>query len=168
MIQAPVVLASPELYIAGLRERVDVRTAGPRIGSLWRKLTMAGEIEGQVPNGLSYGASIYASQTEFDYLAGVPLKNGFTALPEGYTLLEVPAQTWLVFEHRGHMGSMPGTIHNIWAEWFPSQTEWRPAPQSTVSPMLLEVYDEERFDPKQGSGIVELWVAADKAATAAP
>lgn len=158
------------LHITGLRERVDVKTAGPRIGSLWRRLDMHGQIDGQVEGQPSYGLSYPASQTEFEYVAGVPVKNGFAAVPDGFVLVEIPERTWLVFEHRGHVQTMAGTIHKIWTDWFPQQTEWRPAEASSVTPMLVEVYDDERFDATQGSGIVELWVAAEPGpgATAKP
>lgn len=159
-MKQPAVVPSRTLYIAGLRERVDVKTAGPRIGSMWRKLNMHGRLDGQVEGQPAYGVSYPGSPTEFEYVAGVPVKNGFVTVPEGFVLVEIPEQTWLVFEHRGHVQTLPDTIHKIWTDWFPQQTEWRPAEASSVTPMLLEAYDEDRFDATQGAGIVELWVSA--------
>ena len=165
-MKQPDVVQGRPLYIAGLRQRMDAKIAGPRIASLWRKLNMHGKVEGQIDGQPAYGVSYFANDKEFDYVAGVAVKNGFVTVPEGFVLLEIPEQTWLVFEHRGHVQTLPDTIHKIWTDWFPRQTEWKPAETSAVTPIVMEAYDEERFDATQGAGIVELWVAA--AATAKP
>lgn len=62
----------------------------------------------------------HKDETTFDYSIAV-LANGNAEAPEGFTVNEIPARTWAVFECRG---AMPDAIQQLWhkicTEFFPS------------------------------------------------
>lgn len=63
----------------------------------------------------------HTEETTFDYSLAVPYADDAAEVPEGFSVSEIPARTWAVFECRG---AMPEAIqqlwHNIASEFFPS------------------------------------------------
>ena len=66
-------------------------------------------------------------------------------------MLDIPAGTYAVFTHRGHISDLPKMVYTAWNKGLPDA-----GLEPTMAPDF-EVYDE-RFDPKTGRGVVELWL----------
>jgi AraC family transcriptional regulator len=86
---------------------------------------------------------------EFPYMIGVAHDVG--PVPDGYTVMEIPAHTWAMFRC---VGAMPRAIQDLWhqiyTEFFPT-SEYRP-----VSGIDLEAYyDGDMNDPAYVS---EIWI----------
>jgi AraC family transcriptional regulator len=65
--------------------------------------------------------------------------------------IRLPAQRPAVFSHRGHISTIRSTVYTIWNKWLPeSGLAVADAPD-------FERYDD-RFDPKSGSGVVEICI----------
>jgi AraC family transcriptional regulator len=65
--------------------------------------------------------------------------------------VRIPAQRYAVFSHRDHVSRIRAAFYTIWNRWLPaSNHEHADAPD-------FERYDE-RFDPRTGTGTVEIWL----------
>jgi AraC family transcriptional regulator len=147
-LASPRLVTSEGLLLFGLAQRCE-RLADPAIPLLWSKfLPHFGQIPGQIGN-VAYGA-IYNSgdSSHYDYLCAVAM-TAFPNHPPEFTRLRIPAQTYAVFEHRGHISTIAGTFKAIWGQGLAGL-------QALTAP-TLEVYDE-RFDGRTGLGGLEIWV----------
>jgi AraC family transcriptional regulator len=100
---------------------------------------------------VAYGAVYDVDENNhFDYLCGVEVP-AFPAHPAEFTRLEVPAQTYAVFEHRDHISSIQHTWTRACEQGL-QEAGCRPADGP-----ILERYGEQ-FDGRTGLGGVELWV----------
>lgn len=85
---------------------------------------------------------------DFPYFIGAEYSGG--EIPEGFTVKEVPAATWAVFNMEGDMPEAVQKLwHDIFANFFPS-SDYRP-----TCCFDLEVYSSDNF-----SG--EIWIAVEK------
>jgi len=91
---------------------------------------------------------------KMDYMCGVAVTEDAVA-PEGLTLLRIEPQLYAVFSHRDHISKIKDTWDAIFQEWCPSSGR-----KLTAAPQF-EVYDE-RFDPKTGNGVVEIWIPIER------
>ena len=57
------------------------------------------------------------SEETFKYMLCQFLPKGLT-IPDKFTVLDIPAETWAVFDVPG--GDAQGTWRRIWTEWFPA------------------------------------------------
>lgn len=73
-------------------------------------------------------------------------------LPDGFTFLSLPARVYAVFTLDGHVSGIPPLVQRIFTEWLPASGF-----RHGSFPDMLERYDE-RFDPKTGTGITEIWI----------
>ena len=139
-----------ELALAGMRQRFGASEGGG-IPALWQRF--APHI-GHVPGQLGFTAYGVVFDTDksggMDYLCGVEVGKG-ARLPAELTGMTVPAHRYLLFKHRGH-------ISGIRATWMAVMNEWLPASayQADEAP-FIERYTE-RFDPRTGSGEVDILV----------
>jgi AraC family transcriptional regulator len=151
VVEPPRFEAGTVLLIAGLSQRYAGVDAGAGIPAQWQRFAShLGSINGQIGQ-TTYGVC-YNTDDEggMDYLSGVEVRD-FTALPEGFTSVRIPAMKYAVFTHRRHISTIRGTWNAIWNGWLPqSGHEAADAP-------IIERYDQ-RFDPRTGNGEVELWV----------
>jgi AraC family transcriptional regulator len=150
-IDIPRFVVSNVLLVAGLSQRYDGSAAGAGIPAQWQRFTRhLGHIPGQIGE-VTFGVC-YNTDDEggMDYLSGVEVKD-FTALPEGFSHLRIPATKYAVFLHRQHISMIRGTWNAIWNEWLP-----RSGHEAADAP-IIERYDQ-RFDPLSGNGEIELWV----------
>jgi AraC family transcriptional regulator len=66
--------------------------------------------------------------------------------------LTVPANTYAVLTHRGHLSRLPDMVRYVWGRWLPaSRYRHVPAPD-------FELYDPERWNATTGEGEVDLYV----------
>jgi AraC family transcriptional regulator len=138
------------LLIAGIGERYTFET-NHGIPRQWERFQPhLGTIPGQVGR-TAYGVCCNGDGAgNFDYVAGVEVSS-FDDMPEGFSRVRIPAKRYAVFSHRDHISRIRATVYTIWNKWLPaSGHEHADAPD-------FERYDE-RFDPRTGTGTVEIWL----------
>lgn len=146
--------------IVGLMKRVPIVFNGvnPEIAAMWQSLN--GELIQELkslsnvePSGL-ISASVHFSEGRMEekgeldhYIGAATTKEA----PEHLACLEVPAQTWAVFES---VGPFPGTLQTIWgriySEWFPSSNY-----ELAAGPEILWNQDKDVTNPAFRS---EIWI----------
>ena len=138
------------LLIAGIGQRYRFET-NQGIPQQWERFVPhIGHVPGQVGK-VSYGVCCNADGAgNFEYIAGVEVAT-FDDVPTEFSRIRIPPQRYAVFAHREHISLMRATVYTIWNKWLPtSGYKHADAPD-------FERYDE-RFDPRTGSGVVEVWV----------
>ena len=150
----PRVVRRPAFHVVGMAERFTPTST--RIPELWGRFAPRIH-EIQHRRGLhTLGVSLdtepgMGGDVTFTYLAGVEVETG-TEVPEGMTAAAIPANTYAVVTHTGHISRLPDTVRHVWGRWLPaSQYRHVPAPD-------FELYDPERWDPATGDGDVDLYV----------
>jgi AraC family transcriptional regulator len=142
------------LLIAGLSERYSYETCAS-IPAQWQRFTpYIGNIPGQV-GGTGYGVRYNADDDgNFDYMAGVEV-GSFDGLPKELTRLRIPPRRYAVFAHRDHISKVRSTHYTIWSQWLPDSGH------EAADARSFERYDE-KFDPRAGTGGLEIWVPLSK------
>jgi len=144
------IVERPGFRIAGLRARYTYETAAG-IPALWQRLMAHPAPHNRVGRD-TYGVALDADSGAFGYVCGVEVEGAAGArLPEGYTLLFVPAARYAVFFHAAHISAIRMTWRAIFEQVLPQ------AGLRAVRGPQLERYDE-RYDAATGNGGVELWV----------
>jgi AraC family transcriptional regulator len=149
-LEAPRLENGRALLIAGLGSRYTFET-NEGIPAQWQRFgPYIGNIPGQV-GWTTYGVCCNSDDAgSFEYICGVEVSD-FSDLPEELSRIRVPAQRYAVFSHRGHISTIRSTVYTIWNKWLPESG-------LAVSDVPdFERYDD-RFDPKSGSGVVEIWI----------
>ncbi len=137
------------LVVAGLGGTFTPETRDG-IPELWKRFAPhIGKLPGQVGN-LAYGVSSMRGG-KIDYIAGVEVAGG-AEQPDGFSEVRVTATTYAVFEHRGHVSTIPEIVGAIGSEWLPN-SGWAIAP----GPQVVERYGAG-FDPKTSSGLIEILI----------
>ncbi len=98
----------------------------------------------------TYGVIYNGGDNSFDYLCGVELLAGNQA-PKGMVSMIVPAQSYAVFWHAGHVATLRETCDAIWSDWLPSSDK------AVVEAPWFERYGDQ-FNPTTGSGGLEVWI----------
>jgi AraC family transcriptional regulator len=150
-------VGKPGLRVAGFSGVFDDATRS-RIPLLWPRLIQRLPLAGQVGDDASFGVCSPAQGEDgrFNYLAGVPIAADAPA-PEGMEVVDVPAQTYLVFRQDTD-GSplhpqMQAAVKEIWGERVPkSGFKLANAPD-------LEAYPPG-FEPDRPSH-VEWWIPVE-------
>ncbi|MGJ4994110.1 GyrI-like domain-containing protein [Bradyrhizobium sp. HKCCYLS3077] len=146
----PRFVTSEALLVAGLGDRVSV-DSGAGIPALWRRFNA---ITHEVParrGTVAYGVCCNGDDAgNFDYIAGIEVAD-FSDLPRTFSRVRVPASTFAVFTHAGHISSIRRTVHTIWNRWLPQSG------CTIVDAPNFERYDQ-RFDPLTGNGGLEIWL----------
>jgi AraC family transcriptional regulator len=136
--------------VAGLSARYDYETCGGGIPAQWQRFAPhIGNVPGQIGTD-AYGVRYNSDDSGLDYLCGVEVGE-FSELPPELSRVRVPANRYAVFTHRGHISAIRSTWATVWNKWLP-----RSGHQLADAPDF-ERYDS-RFDPRTGSGEVEIWV----------
>jgi AraC family transcriptional regulator len=147
--QLPRIENSPLLLIAGLGERFAYESLGA-IPALWQRFVPhLGHVPGQV-GSVTYGVCQNGDEHGLDYVAGMEVTS-FDGLPAEFTRVRLPERRYAVFEHHGHVSAIRATWDAALTTWFP-QAGLTPADAPS-----FERYDD-RFDPRSGNGIVEIWL----------
>jgi len=120
------------------------------IPELWKRFAPhIGKVPGQVGQA-AYGVSNMRAGS-IDYTAGVEVSDA-SKLPDGLRQVRVTAKTYAVFEHRGHVSTVPDTVGAITNDWLPN-SGWAIA----GGPQVIERYGKD-FDPKTSSGLTEILI----------
>ena len=137
--------------ITGLGTHFEPGTAAG-IPALWQRFNdYFGHIPGQNGNTAFGLCSMVPGKPGFRYLAGVRVPRS-DDLPAELETIHVPAQSWAMFQHEGHVNGIAGTVNAVFREWLPASGR-------TVAsfPDVLEFYGED-FDPETGLGRIEIWL----------
>lgn len=122
------------------------------IPALWQKFNdYFGHIPGQVDR-TAYGlCTMNEGKPGFRYVAGARIHNA-DDLPAELEARHLPAQTWAMFRHEGHVNGIPATVDAAYRTWLPTSGR-----KIGSFPDVLEFYGED-FDPETGVGRVEIWL----------
>jgi AraC family transcriptional regulator len=138
-----------QLTIAGLGGTFTAETR-EGIPALWKRFgPYLGKVPGQVGDA-AYGVS-NMQRGEINYIAGVEVLEN-ADLPPDFSEARVNARTYAVFEHRGHVSTIPQTVGEIGRDWLP-HSGWEPAEGFHI----IERYGRE-FDPRTSSGLTEILI----------
>jgi len=146
-IAPPRMVDGRPLRIFGISKRYRDNAAIP---AQWSDFTPhIGHIPNQVGN-VAYGVVSNTDEAgSCDYLSGVEVSE-FPAEPAEFSRLEIPAQRYAVFEHKGHISGIGATWKAIFDQLH--GPEFKPGEGPS-----FERYDE-RFDGRTGLGGLEIWI----------
>ena len=148
-LETPRIEKRDVLLVAGFAQRIGYENVAS-IPQLWQKLTpYIGHVKNEVP-GFAYGVKINADNDGFEYLAGVEVSS-FEGLPAEFRTERIPAQTYAVFMHHGHISTIRETMKAIWNEYMPQSA------LTLVDAPEFESYGR-LFDPQTGNGEVEIFI----------
>lgn len=151
-LQAPRIERVPAFLVAGFAERITHDNAAS-IPQLWQKLAPhIGHIPNELPD-YAYGVKMNPDEDSFEYLAGVGVTS-FDGLPAEFRTERIPAQSYAVFVHRGHVSTIRETMKAIWNEYLPaSDLKLADSPE-------YESYGR-LFMPATGMGEIEIYIPID-------
>lgn len=145
------IVHGPALHVIGLAGRFE--PVSSRIPELWgRFVPRIAEIadrRGAHTLGICLDAGADAS---FTYLAAVEVASAHATAPDGMTVATIPANTYAVVTHRGHVSRLPDTVQHVFGRWLPASG------YTHVAAPDFERYDDDRFDPVTGDGEIDLWI----------
>lgn len=153
--QLPGVVALPAFRVAGPTRRFDEGSKA-QIPQLWSALIGRLPFEGQVGSWATYGVVYGADRAEgsFEYMAGVGIEADCTP-PPGFTVLDIPAATYLVFRITLDGGAVHSQVKHamatIWGELVPASG------RIVVDGPDFELYDG-RFDPQRAGAVIDFHV----------
>jgi AraC family transcriptional regulator len=150
-LPAPRIETLDAFLIAGLGADFEPGKAAG-IPALWQKLNeYFGHIPGQTDKTAFGVCTMLSGKPGFRYVAGVRIAKG-QDLPAEFETTAVPAQTWAMFQHHGHVNGIPATVDAAFRTWLPTSGR-----KIGSFPDVLEFYGED-FDPETGLGRVEIWL----------
>jgi AraC family transcriptional regulator len=148
VLNPPSIETGKPMLIAGLNASYTFDTMSG-LPAQWEKFVPhLGHVPGQIGR-VAYGVVTKQSETGFDYLCGVEVKD-FDALPNDFSRQRIPAQRYAVFRQNDHISQIRNVMSEIWNAWLPSSGH-----QTADSPRL-ERYGPE-FDGRTGEGGYDIW-----------
>ncbi|MCB1516969.1 MAG: GyrI-like domain-containing protein [Hyphomicrobiaceae bacterium] len=151
-LEAPRLAKRPAFRVAGLKKRF---TYDQRVGipNLWEQfIPHLGEIDGQIGSA-TFGLCANFDDEAFDYYAAAEIDQASETGSELVTF-EVPAQTYLVFTHKGHVSNIAASMSAAIGKGIPE------AGKSQANGPSFELYGD-RFNPITGIGEIELWLPVE-------
>jgi AraC family transcriptional regulator len=138
------------MKFVGLCEHVPF-TQLQNIASQWQRfMPHYGDIADKahpIPAGVSANLD---EEGNFDYICAVEVKR-FGSVPKGLIELTVPARTYAVFAHDGHISEIGRTFHAIWNDWVPD------GGRAIADSASIERH-RETFDTRTGMGGVDIYI----------
>lgn len=149
-LEPPRIHAEELLRVVGLSELCSFATT-IQIPAQWQRfMTYHAAIPARLermPLGLSRASG---DEGQFEYICAVEVSR-FGDVPKELLRLEIPARTYAVFEHRGHVSTLTATYRTIWNEALPALG------RTLADAPVLERH-HSTFDPRTGEGGLALWV----------
>jgi len=148
-LEAPTITRSGPISLTGL-SRTYTFAGSAEIPGQWQAF---GPHLGIIPGVLgaeTYGVIHAATDEGFDYLTGVAVA-AKTPAPAGLIRLDLPARTYAVFRHPGHVSEIRRVCNTIWSEWLPESG------CEAVEAPWFERYPAG-FDGETGLGGFEVWI----------
>ena len=138
------------LTVVGLSRRQNLANAQAIPGQWQQFMTRYEEIEHKAePIPVSVTTDM-DGDGNFSYLTGVIVSSAGIP-PKGLVAQNVPAQTYAVFTHAGHVSEIPKTYAAIWDQWIPQSGK-------VVSDGPWLEKHLPTFNPQTGLGGVEIWI----------
>ena len=154
-LAAPRIEVGKPLLLGGLRQTYSMSAAND-LSQQWQRFVPHMAKLSSNNSKVAYGAVFHASGADnFDYLTAVEI-SGPEKAPAEFSSVSIPAQRYAIFPHPGNVSEIKSTIREIWEHWMPS-SGYRRAADDAGSVSMLERYGEG-FDPKTGTGDMELWI----------
>lgn len=149
-LSPPRIETGKPMLIAGLSERYSQETTAG-IPAQWQRFQpWLGQVPGQIGD-VAYGVCCNGDgEGNIDYISGVEVSD-FSDLPPELGKVRIPAHTYAVFTHKGHVGNVHQTWGAVMSQWFPASGK-----QHADAPDF-ERYGPE-FDARTGLGGFEIWV----------
>ena len=149
-VASPQKVKGKALNIFGLSQIMDNQSTAA-IPSQWNRFVPhLGHIPNQI-GSVAYGVIYHSGDSaKHEYMCGVEVSS-FPAGPPEFSRLRIPAQTYAVFKHQGHISAISDTWKSIWEHALAASGY-----QASDGP-AFERYGED-FDGRTGMGTVELWV----------
>ena len=139
------------MLIAGLADNFTGETVRD-IPALWMRFVPHIEkLPGVSPDAYGVMTGEMSDDNRFRYMSGVEVKSA-SDLPKDLETIDIPAQRYAVFEHKGHVSKFSETIGAIWHDWWPKSGH-----QHAGKPNMMERYSKD-FDPATGLGGMEVWI----------
>jgi AraC family transcriptional regulator len=149
-LNAPRFVDEQALRIVGLAESCTFNTA-ISIPAQWQRfMALYDQIPHKIermPIGVNQPAD---DDGRFDYMCGAEVRR-FGTMPPGLQRLQVPARSYAVFEHRGHVSTIYDTYAQIWNVAMPS------IGRAVADAPVIERHNDD-FDPETGEGGLSLWI----------
>ena len=150
----PRIVRKPAFHMIGMGGRYTPSTT-TRIPELWARfaprLHAVPHRAGTHTLGVCIDADPAAADgPSFTYVAAVEV-SAIDDVPDEMLAMTVPANSYAVFTHTGHISRIGDTVKQIWGHWLPaSRYRHMPAPD-------FELYDA-RWNPMTGEGDVDIYV----------
>lgn len=147
-LDPPRIVAEERIRAAGLSETQSFATT-IHIPAQWQRFM---ELYGAIPDKLDR-IPIGISQAlddngEFPYICAAEVSR-FGDFPPGLIKVDLPARTYAVFEHKGHVSRIFETYEAIWNEAL--------ADRKVADAPVIERHNPT-FDPSTGEGGLTLWI----------
>jgi AraC family transcriptional regulator len=155
-VLAPRFESAGAMLLGGLSDRFTSSTTNG-IPGLWQQFgPHIGKIAAQIER-VAYGVCYNVEMSPFamSYLTAVQVSNSEN-LPPGFTILKLLPHRYAIFSHSGHVSAIQGTVDAIFHSWLPTSGHTvESSPQDGLA--FFERYGEN-FDPRTGTGDIEIWV----------
>ena len=149
MMSEPKIVQREAFRVVGMKITTNPMT--PEIPALWKKFaSRIPEVSDTTEPKVSYGVmqNFDPQKGTLEYMAGVSVTR-LTQMPDGMTSMEVPPNTYAVFE--ATLATIEDVFCQIYETWLPkSSFEHVKAP-------YFERYDE-RFDPAVPGSAIEVYI----------
>lgn len=146
----------PEMKFVGIGIDTSMQNATKDCPEVWQKfLKRYREIKNYVGGMKNYGVSINLNKKDctFRYVASAEISD-FEDIPEGMEKVEVSAQTYFVFIHRGRLDKIGQTYHRIMEEMPKNQKEQKEG-------FWIEFYDH-RWKGDKDESEFEIWIPVEE------
>ncbi len=151
----PQFVTKPAFTVVGLR--IHTKSKAPEIVNLWQQFgPRMGEVQHLAEPGVSYGLMDHFDQARgaLDYMAGEAVEQ-VVDLPAGMIRLDVPANTYAVFE--ATLPTIGETFDAIYSAWLPNSGY-----QQVAGP-YFEHYGET-FNPDEPTSKLAIYIPVAKKA----
>ncbi|MUT64677.1 effector binding domain-containing protein [Paenibacillus sp. NEAU-GSW1] len=129
----------------------DSQSSEGDIPSMWQRfISREHEVEGKQQPAVSYGICIPGENEQFIYVAG--FETDGSRIPEGMELVNVPAQRYAVFTHKGTTEKLGETYELIYSKWLSLQG------LQLVKGIDFESYDERFIGPMDEQSEIDIYI----------
>ena len=150
----PRIVREPVLRFVGLAEPCSFEET-VKIPAQWQRFmefyAAIDHKRAEIPVGLASPAD---DDGRFTYLCAVDVTR-FGTHPHALTTIEIPARTYAVFDHRGHVSTIYATYTAIWNDALPATGH------ALADSPVLERHNPT-FDTRTGEGGLTLWIPLEE------
>ncbi len=146
----PELVPSGKILVVGLAEQMTFETTH-RIPAQWQRFVPYMEaIPAKLPRMPVGVTNALDDAGAYEYICALEVSR-FGDTPAGLKQLTIPARTYAVFQHRGHVSAINDTYLAIWNEVLPEMG------LTALDAPAIERHNPA-FDPGTGEGGVEIWI----------